>query len=318
MLLLWRNRPCVVIGRHQNPWQEVAPGLLAPASPDADGVCVARRNSGGGCVYHDLGNLNMTFFTGREDYNRRANLQLVADTLIDTWGLNVSVNERDDLLLDDKHKISGTAAKLTRDSAYHHCTLMVNVDLAALKAALPPKPAGLESGATNSVRAPAVANIGSGNRSVTVDSVAAALGRAYLSQFGQERSRGFHLVNPRDDWFPGISLIEDELRDDGWVYGHTPPFSHTFRLTTCADLRVCVSVEKGKVVSIVPVSPDNVTDVSCDDWVRSILPSASPECLQSLVGSSYSTAIVQQAESALLGINTGQSGCGRDKRLLAL
>ena len=61
LLLLWRNSPCVVIGRHQNPFKEVHLPYLESA-----GVPYARRQSGGGAVYHDLGNLNCSFFTPRD------------------------------------------------------------------------------------------------------------------------------------------------------------------------------------------------------------------------------------------------------------
>lgn len=73
LLMLWRNEPCVVIGRHQNPWME----CNFPALPNL-GAPLARRNSGGGTVYHDLENLNLTFFTSRQDYCRKKNLELMA------------------------------------------------------------------------------------------------------------------------------------------------------------------------------------------------------------------------------------------------
>lgn len=66
VLMLWANDPCVVIGRHQNPFLEANISKLQQA-----GVALARRNSGGGCVHHDRGNMNCTFFTPRERYNRR-------------------------------------------------------------------------------------------------------------------------------------------------------------------------------------------------------------------------------------------------------
>ena len=61
LLFLWRNSPCVVIGRHQNPFQEVNLSYLESAK-----IPFARRQSGGGTVYHDSGNLNCSFFTPRE------------------------------------------------------------------------------------------------------------------------------------------------------------------------------------------------------------------------------------------------------------
>lgn len=75
LLMLWRNDPCVVIGRHQNPWLECN---FATLPSIGQGVKLARRNSGGGTVYHDMENLNLTFFTGREEYSRRRNLEVIS------------------------------------------------------------------------------------------------------------------------------------------------------------------------------------------------------------------------------------------------
>ena len=100
LLFLWRNQPCVVVGRHQNVWAEChVLGALG------EGVDIARRRSGGGTVYHDLGNLNCTFFTSRTNYNRKLNLELVARALRNGWKLSVNLSKRDDLMLDDKFKV---------------------------------------------------------------------------------------------------------------------------------------------------------------------------------------------------------------------
>ena len=101
VLMVWRNSPCVVIGRHQNPWREVNTQYLHAA-----GMPLARRNSGGGTVYHDLGNLNLTFFSSRQQYDRDANLALVAEALRQGWGFDITVNGRDDILLDNAFKVS--------------------------------------------------------------------------------------------------------------------------------------------------------------------------------------------------------------------
>ena len=131
LLMLWVNSPCVVIGRHQNPWTEANLCHLS-----ANDIHLARRNSGGGTVYHDTGNLNCTFFTSREKYNRKRNLDLICEALIKNWNLNVEVSPREDIVLDQKFKISGTASKLGNKNAYHHCTLLINVDSSKLVEAL--------------------------------------------------------------------------------------------------------------------------------------------------------------------------------------
>lgn len=99
LVLFWRNRPCIVIGRHQNCWVECH---LHEAL--GDDIKIARRRSGGGTVYHDLGNLNVTVFTNRKDYNRKRNLSIVAEALKENFKLNVAVAQRDDLILNDKFK----------------------------------------------------------------------------------------------------------------------------------------------------------------------------------------------------------------------
>jgi lipoyltransferase 1 len=102
LLLLWRSKPCVVIGRHQNPWVECDLHHLRQNQID-----IARRYSGGGTVYHDLGNLNCSFFTSRRDYDRTRNSQLIVDALQKTWDLDVGVaSVRDDIFLESFYKVS--------------------------------------------------------------------------------------------------------------------------------------------------------------------------------------------------------------------
>ncbi|XP_064640926.1 lipoyl amidotransferase LIPT1, mitochondrial-like isoform X2 [Lineus longissimus] len=86
LMLLWRSKPCVVIGRHQNPWVECDVYQANKRKID-----IARRYSGGGTVFHDLGNLNCSFFTSRSDYDRTQNSQLIVDALKKNWDLDVGV-----------------------------------------------------------------------------------------------------------------------------------------------------------------------------------------------------------------------------------
>lgn len=94
VLMLWANDPCVVIGRHQNPFLEANISNLLKA-----GIPLARRNSGGGTVYHDRGNMNMTFFTPRERYDRNYNLNIITRALFREWGIKADISPRDDITL---------------------------------------------------------------------------------------------------------------------------------------------------------------------------------------------------------------------------
>ena len=89
-----------MIGRHQNPWTEADVPFLRE-----NAIELARRNSGGGTVYHDLGNINCTFFTQRSDYHRRHNLDIICGAIRRMTDLNVSVNKREDIVLDEEHKV---------------------------------------------------------------------------------------------------------------------------------------------------------------------------------------------------------------------
>lgn len=97
VLMLWQNDPCVVIGRHQNPWLEANVTQLPLIGEQ--GVQLARRNSGGGTVYHDNGNLNLTFFTPREQYNRKYNLEIISRSLFREYDMKVDITPREDLVI---------------------------------------------------------------------------------------------------------------------------------------------------------------------------------------------------------------------------
>ncbi|XP_053609755.1 lipoyl amidotransferase LIPT1, mitochondrial isoform X2 [Plodia interpunctella] len=225
VMMVWRNEPCVVIGRHQNPWLEANVPLLSERE-----IALARRNSGGGTVYHDRGNLNITFFTPRERYDRKYNLELVKRALYREFGIKSIINERQDIVVRDKYKISGTAAKLGRLSGYHHCTLLVNANKADLSKAL----AKRETNATESTPSP-VLNLAELDSRVTVDALQTALGYEYLRtpalslhDGGHDqisKQRGFQFVNPTDEWFPGLAELKNEIQSWDWCFGRTPDFT---------------------------------------------------------------------------------------------
>ena len=231
VLLLWRNDPCIVIGRHQNPWIEHNCQIA-----EKRGIVVARRNSGGGTVYHDTGNLNLSFFTPRERYNRKYNLGIITRALYREWGVKADINKREDIVVEGEYKISGTAAKLGRPNAYHHCTLLVDVNKTALSLALERKENGIETDATASTRSP-IKNLIDVNSHIRMDKLINAVGWEFLrtkalvlEDGGQnliQRQKGFQYINPTEDWFPGLNELVNELRSWEWNYGKTPKFSVT-------------------------------------------------------------------------------------------
>ncbi|KAK6463895.1 hypothetical protein DFJ63DRAFT_333496 [Scheffersomyces coipomensis] len=133
-LMFYINSPCVVIGKNQNPWKEVNLPVLNSLS-----IPLVRRRSGGGTVVHDLGNVNYSFMTTKEKFDRFTFANLVRDSLnsIPNSKYFIEVNERGDITTskqDDgiNYKVSGSAYKLSKGKSYHHGTMLLNSRLDVL------------------------------------------------------------------------------------------------------------------------------------------------------------------------------------------
>ncbi|KAK5638352.1 hypothetical protein RI129_012647 [Pyrocoelia pectoralis] len=252
ILMLWSNDPCVVIGRYQNPWLEANVTDLPYVT--AAGVKLARRNSGGGTVYHDRGNLNLTFFTSKKQYDRKLNLQLIKAAIYKEYGLKVDVSPRDDLVIDDL-KVSGTAAKLGRLSAYHHCTLLVNANKTNISRALQKECSDIKTTASRSVRSKVV-NLCDENPLITVGGLISAIGREFLQQDTDDE---FQYLNPTNAAFPELDKIRTVLSEWNWCFGKTPKFIVTKSFIIPSkflvnerdqELGIIITVENGKISDV--------------------------------------------------------------------
>jgi len=128
-ILLYRNSPCVVIGRNQNPWIECDVQWLTE-----QGLPLLRRISGGGAVWHDPGNLNISFILPRKEYDPGRFLDVVVAGLGDL-GLPVTRCARQSLWTEGC-KIAGSAFTLTGQSALIHACILVDADLPQLRRSL--------------------------------------------------------------------------------------------------------------------------------------------------------------------------------------
>ena len=144
-MFLWQNAHTVVIGKNQNPWRECNVEAIK-----RDGIYLARRMSGGGAVYHDLGNLNFTFIAkdGLFDIERQTDVILLACRLL---GINAVKTGRNDLTVTGK-KFSGHAYFSSRGFNYHHGTIMMDVKGDDLSKYLNVSAAKLKSKGVESVR----------------------------------------------------------------------------------------------------------------------------------------------------------------------
>lgn len=213
-LYLWVNDPVVVIGRYQNPWLECRLDEMARS-----GVTFARRQSGGGAVYHDRGNLCVTFMGPRSGFDRKANIAAVVGAL-KALGATARANERNDVLADGR-KVSGSAYRETADRSFHHLTLLVNADLDRLSRFLQPTVAAGRAKGTASVRSP-VANLGAVHPGLTVEAVAAAIAESFAP--GAGTADAGTVTSPYGEQ---IGRGESTLKSWEWRFGGSPEFSLT-------------------------------------------------------------------------------------------
>ena len=147
-LLLWQNDNTIVIGQNQNVEEEIDRAFV-----DANHIHVVRRMSGGGAVYHDLGNLNYSFITDAGDKSQLAFSRFTAPVVsaLKALGLDAEASGRNDILVSGQ-KVSGTAQRLAGDRILHHGTLLFDSDLNTMSRALRADPEKFRSKSTKSVR----------------------------------------------------------------------------------------------------------------------------------------------------------------------
>ena len=154
IFILWINEPAIIIGKHQNAFEEINADYVKKHN-----INVVRRISGGGAVYHDLNNLNYTIISNEEkgvDFDFKTFSQPVIDTLKEL-GVTAEFSGRNDILIDGK-KICGNAQAYIKGRIMHHGCLLFNTELSVLAKALEIPKDIISSNATKSVRS-AVDNI---------------------------------------------------------------------------------------------------------------------------------------------------------------
>lgn len=175
LLYTWINCPTVFIGRNQNPYVECDIEKMSQ-----DHVLLARRKTGGGAVYHDLGNLNYTM-VANELYADKAQWNKVICDALAGIGISAFSSGRNDILIGEK-KISGTAY-LTDGSMYlQHGTMMVNVDLSAVTRYLTPHKSKFQKHGIHSIDQ-RVCNLSEIDASVSIEKIEQAIRHEFIKTY---------------------------------------------------------------------------------------------------------------------------------------
>lgn len=214
ILYLWQNQNTVVIGRNQNPWLECRTTVL-----EEEGGHLARRLSGGGAVFHDLGNLNFTFLVRKEDYDLDKQLEVIRQAVL-LAGIQAEKSGRNDLLAEGR-KFSGNAFFQNKTHAYHHGTILIDVDSEKLSRYLSPPKAKLAAKGVASVRS-RVVNLKELAPQLTVDAMKRYMKAAFCMVYGLVPET----VILRDSETDAIRELAQHY--GSWEYRYGTPLSFTF------------------------------------------------------------------------------------------
>lgn len=226
VFMLWRNEPSVIIGRYQNAYEEVNLEYIKEKD-----IHLARRMSGGGTVYHDLGCWEFTFITEKADENIEFErfMNPIAEALR-KLGLDVRITGRNDIMLypdggERGYKISGNTQYKKGNVTVHHGTLLFDTDIEEMVKSTTPAEYKITSKAIKSVRE-RVTNI---RKWLSNDMT----GEEFARRIGTYMTDSEYILNEED--LAAIHELKDFFESRKWIYGETPAF----------DIKKTVSFEGG-------------------------------------------------------------------------
>ncbi|KAK6347613.1 Biotin/lipoate A/B protein ligase, variant 2 [Orbilia javanica] len=232
ILFTYTNRPSIILGRNQNIWSEVNIPLLH--SKEYEDVTLVRRRSGGGTVYHDLGNLCWSVIMPRKVFDRDFYANVVVRALHSLGVTTATINDRHDIILRQKGsggkerdlKVSGSAYKIIRERSYHHATLLLDSKLSSIKSLLrSPLKEFITTKGVESVRSE-VSNIG-----VDKELLVGKIEEEFLAANGwkgEEEESVSRVTLDEEETVRVRDYIREgmvELQSQKWIYSQTPEFT---------------------------------------------------------------------------------------------
>lgn len=234
-LFIWQNAHTVVIGKNQNPWKECRIHDL-----QRDGGKLARRSTGGGAVYHDLGNLNFSVITRTDAPDKSLGYNIVRHA-VESFGIKTELSGRNDLTIAESgQKFSGNAFRYENGVFLHHGTLLISSDAEKIQKYLNPSFEKMESKGISSVKA-RVANLSQFDVSVSVDTMKAALISSFVELYGSVPVSENAKNTESEE-------IAKALGTDEWIYGKSPQADVTLgKRFDWGEVEILFDVKNGRI-----------------------------------------------------------------------
>ena len=216
-VILWQNEPSVIIGRNQNTIEEINAKFIKEHN-----INVVRRMSGGGAVYHDLGNLNYTFIIN-SDKDVISNFKKFTEPIVSALaklGVKAEFSGRNDITIDGK-KFSGNAQHYANNRLLHHGTILFNSDLAVVQEALNVKIDKLKSKGVKSVRSRVTNVYPYLKEKITIEEFKDTLLKFILND---ENYKEKEYVLTEEDLKAVRTLMKEKYSTWEWNYGESPAF----------------------------------------------------------------------------------------------
>lgn len=236
--MLWQNNNTIVVGKNQNTAEEVNQEYV-----DQNGIQVVRRLSGGGAVYHDMGNLNFTFIMDSGDM-KALDFSLFCEPVIKVLaglGVTAGVNGRNDIVIDGQ-KFSGNSQYIKKGRVMHHGTILYNSDLSCVANALNASKHKIQSKGIKSVRS-RVTNVSS---HLPIPISLEEFKRALLNQMSNNSDITPYPLND-DDMGKIIEIQKARYDLWNWNYGASPPYNveKRRRIENCGEIILYLDVHQG-------------------------------------------------------------------------
>lgn len=238
IFMLWQNSASIIIGKNQNAMAEIDYSYVTKHN-----IPVIRRLSGGGAVYHDLGNLNFTYIVNREGFGDYVGFTKMLRDFLASLGLSAEVSGRNDVLVGGK-KISGNAQYSHKGRLLHHGCILIGADMSHLAAALRPDKEKIQSKGIRSVE----------SRVLNLKDALQMDASAFRNLFGayvlnREKAVSYALSNEDIEC---AELLKKEKYDTfSWNFGYSPKYSfHTKHRFQGGGVEVYMDIRDGIIMDV--------------------------------------------------------------------